>query len=77
MKLKKTDKLEVVDLKLKVNGKTFVVQHPDEPLWRIEDGKLETIVFKACGFTSYLWEPEEIEGYFYDHEADVNSLKKK
>jgi hypothetical protein len=77
MKLKNTDKLEVVDRKLKVNGKTFIVQYPDEPLWRTEEGKLETIVFKACGYTSYLWEPEEIEGYFIDQEADVNSLKNK
>ena len=71
MKLKNTDKLEIVDRKLKVNGKTFVVQHPDEPLYCMKDGKLETIVFKACGFTCYQWDPEEIEGYFSDEEAPV------
>jgi hypothetical protein len=73
MKLKNTDKLEIVDRKLKVNGKFFIVQYPVEPLWRMEDGKLETIVFKACGYTDNQWEPEEIEGYFSDQEADVNS----
>jgi hypothetical protein len=76
MKLKNTDKLEIVDRKLKVNGKTFFVQYPDEPLWRMEDGKLVTIVFKACGYTDNQWEPEENEGYFSDQKADVNSLKK-
>jgi hypothetical protein len=58
MKLKNTDKLEIVDRKLKVNGKTFFVQYPDEPLWRMEDGKLVTIVFKACGYTDNQWEPD-------------------
>jgi hypothetical protein len=71
MKLKNTDKLEVVDRKLKVNGNHFVVQYPDEPLWRMEDGKLATIVFKACGYTCNEYEPEEIEGYFSDQEAQV------
>ena len=77
MKLKNTDRLEVVDRRLKVNGRTFVVQYPNEPLLCTEDGKLETIVFKGCGYTTTLWEPEEIEGYFSDQEADDNSLKKK
>ncbi|MFH0976163.1 MAG: hypothetical protein V1874_10315 [Spirochaetota bacterium] len=53
-----------MDRTLKVNGKTFIVQYPDEPLYCMKDGKLETIVFKACGYTCYQWEPEEIEGYF-------------
>lgn len=69
MKLKNTDKLEIVNRKLKVNGKDFVVQHPDEPLLRIDNGRLETIVIKACGCNLYQWEPEEIEGYFPDKEA--------
>lgn len=66
MKLKNSDKLEIVDRKLKVNGKIFIVQYPEEPLWRAENGKLETIVFKGCGYTSSQWDPEEIEGYFPD-----------
>lgn len=69
MKLKNTDKLEIIDRKLVVNGKIFMVQHPDEPLYCINDGKLDTIVFKACGFTCYQWAPEEIEGYFPDQET--------
>lgn len=66
MKLRNTDKLEIVDRKLKVNGKTFTVKYPDEPLYCITDGKLETLVFKACGFTRNQWDTEEIEGYFSD-----------
>ena len=68
MKLQKTDKLELIDRTLNVNGKPFVVRYPDEPMLCSRDGKLETIVFKACGFTRTLWEPEEIEGFFPDQE---------
>ncbi|OPY04995.1 MAG: hypothetical protein A4E66_02509 [Syntrophus sp. PtaB.Bin001] len=68
MKLKNTDKLELVDRTLNVNGKPFVVQYPDEPLFCTKDGKLETIVFKSCGYTLTQWDPEEIEGYFSDQE---------
>ncbi len=66
MKLKDTDKLEVVGRKLKVNGRTFVVQYPEEPLLCIADGKLETIIIKGCGYTSNQLDPEEIEGFFLD-----------
>jgi hypothetical protein len=69
MKLKNTDKLELVDRTLTVNGKPFVVQYPDEPLFGATDGKLVTIVFKGCGYTQTRWDPEEIEGYFKDSES--------
>jgi len=68
VKLKDTDKLEFVDRTLTVNGKPFVVQFPDEPLFGIADGRLITILFKGCGYTQYSWDPEEIEGYFPDSE---------
>lgn len=72
MKLKKTDKLELLDRTLNVNGKLFIVQYPDEPLFGTKDGKLETILFKGCGYTRTLWDPEEIEGYFPDQESTTN-----
>ncbi|MBN2039065.1 MAG: hypothetical protein JW864_03425 [Spirochaetes bacterium] len=34
----------------------------------------ETIVFKACGYTSSMREPEENEGYFFDEPDDSNAL---
>ena len=64
MKLKRTDKLEVVNHRLKVNGQPFVVEYPDEPICSIQEGKLVTLVFRGCGCTLTHWEPEEIEGYF-------------
>lgn len=64
MKLSPTDVLEVKDRRLYVNGKPFVVEHPDEPLCNIEEGKLVTLVFRGCGCTLTHWEPEEIEGHF-------------
>jgi len=72
MKLKKTDKLELLDRTLNVNGKTFIVQYPDEPLFGTKDGKLVTIIFKGCGCTRTLWDTEEIEGYFPDQESSTN-----
>ncbi len=62
MKLNKDDKLEVSNGCLKVNGKPFVVDFPDEPMFDVDtDGKLMTW-FRGhlCNF----WRPEEIEGYF-------------
>jgi hypothetical protein len=40
MKLKNTDKLEIVDRKIKVNGQKFIVQYHDEPLYYTESWKL-------------------------------------
>jgi len=72
MKLKKTDKLELLDRTLNVNGKPFIVKYPDEPLFGTKDGKLVTIIFKGCGCTRTHWDPEEIEGYFPDQEPSAN-----
>jgi hypothetical protein len=71
MKLKNTDKLEVIDRKLKVNGRTFIVQYPDQTLYNAKDNVLETIMFKGCGCTITQWKSEEIEGYFFDQESPV------
>ncbi len=72
MKLKNTDKLEIFDRKLKVNGRSFIVQYPDEPLYCCtKDGKLGTLLFKGCGYTCHKWEPEEVEGYFSDQEEPL------
>ena len=72
MRLKNTDRLDFVDRTLTVNGKPFIVQYPDEPLFGTRDGKLVTILFKGCGLTRTLWEPDEIEGYFLDQEPSAN-----
>jgi len=74
MKLKNTDKLELVDRTLTVNGRPFVVQYPDEPLFGTKNGRLITIVFKGCGYTQTKWDPEEIEGYFKNREPSTDIL---
>jgi hypothetical protein len=62
MKLTNSDKLEVVNHCLHVNGKPFVVDSiGDEIIWAIEDGRLVTL-FK--GHLENYWNPEEIEGYW-------------
>ena len=44
MTLTKNDKLEVTNGCLRVNGKPFVVEQPDEPLREIDDeGRLVTV----------------------------------
>ena len=64
MRIKNTDKLEVVNHRLRVNGRPFEVHYPDEPLCCVHRGKLVTLVIKGCGCTLNHWEPEEIEGEF-------------
>jgi len=61
MKLKPIDKLSMVNHCLRVNGKPFVVDTPDEPLWDIEENKLITL-FR--GHLYNYWNPEDIDGYF-------------
>jgi len=61
MNLKQEDKLSMINNCLKVNGKPFVVEKPDEPLWNVEDNRLVTL-FR--GHLYNYWRPEEIEGYF-------------
>ena len=62
MKLSNKDKLEVINGCLRVNGKPFVVDFPNEPLFDIDtEGKLMT-VFR--GHLYNYWYPEEIEGYY-------------
>ena len=65
-KLNKTDRLEFIDRDLIVNGRSFNVVYPNEPLFGVKEGKLITIVFRGCGCTLTDWEPEEIEGEFLD-----------
>ena len=60
MTLNNTDKLEMSNGCLIVNGKPFVVDIPDEPLWDVQENKLVT-VFRGHLFN--YWQPEEIEGY--------------
>ena len=60
MTLNSTDDLEITNGCLMVNGKPFVVNVPDEPLWDVEDNRLVT-VFRGHLFN--YWKPEEIEGY--------------
>ena len=64
MKFKSTDTLEFINRGLKVNGKSFVVEYPDESILGIEEGKLVAIVFRGCGCSLTHWEPEEVEGHF-------------
>jgi len=64
MKLSSKDKLKVVDRRLMVNGRVFVVERPAEPLCAIEKDKLVTILIKGCGCTLTRWDPEDIEGHF-------------
>jgi|WetSurSiteA1Bulk_404760.scaffolds.fasta_scaffold05872_4 hypothetical protein len=64
MKLKSTDTLEFIRCGLTVNGKSFVVEYPDEPILGIEDGNLVTIVFRRCGCSLTHWAPKDIEGHF-------------
>ena len=62
MKLNKNDKMEVINGCLRVNGKPFVVEQPDERLLEIdEEGRLVT-VFR--GHLYNYWKPEDVEGYF-------------
>ena len=62
MKLSKADKMELIKDVLFVNGRPFILECPNEPLFGVKDGKLITIVFRGCGCTLTDWEPEEIEG---------------
>ena len=64
MRLKRTDRLEVVNHCLIVNGKPFEVRYPDEPICCIEKGKLVTLVIKGCGCSLTHWELEDVEGDF-------------
>ena len=64
MRLKRTDRLEVVNHCLIVNGKPFEVRYPDEPICCIEKGKLVTLVIKGCGCSLTHWEPEDVKGDF-------------
>jgi hypothetical protein len=64
MKLQNNDLLEVDQHRLYVNGKLFVVTHPDEPICCIENKNLVTLVIKGCGCTLNDWMPTEVEGHF-------------
>ena len=64
MRIKNTDKLEVFNHLLRVNGRTFEVYYPDEPLCCVDKGRLVTLVIKGCGCTLNYYEPEEIVGDF-------------
>lgn len=64
MRIKNADRLEVVDHRLRVNGRTFEVHYSDEPLCCMDKGRLVTLVIKGCGCTLNYWEPEEIVGDF-------------
>ena len=66
MRLSRNDKMELIDQVFFVNGRTFVLDCPNEPLFGVKDGKLITIVFRGCGCTLTEWEPEEIEGEYRD-----------
>lgn len=61
MRLKDTDKLEMVNRCLRVNGKPFYVEKPDEELYEVDNNKLVTL-FR--GHLYNYWNPEEIEGYY-------------
>ena len=65
MKIKNTDRLEVVNHRLRVNGWRFEVNYPDKPLCCVDRGRLVTLVIKGCGCPLNYWEPEEIEGDFF------------
>jgi hypothetical protein len=62
LKLNKTDRMELIQDELFVNGRLFKLDCPSEPLFGVKDGKLITIVFRGCGCTLTDWEPEEIDG---------------
>jgi hypothetical protein len=64
MKLNPKDRLKIIDRRLTVNGRNFVVESPAEPICAIEQGRLVTIVIKGCGCTLNWWDPEEVEGHF-------------
>lgn len=56
------DQLRVFSGCLSVNGKTFVVEHPNEPLDSIdENGKLVT---RFRGHLLNHWDRSDIEGYW-------------
>jgi len=63
MKLKNSDKLSMINFCLRVNGKPFVVDYPNEPLWDVEGNKLITL-FRGRISMKNCWNPEEIEGYY-------------
>jgi hypothetical protein len=60
-KLTDDDILTMTNKSLKVNGKPFVVEFPNEPLWDVQDNKLVTL-FR--GHLYNYWKPSEIEGYY-------------
>lgn len=61
MKLKETDKLTMINHCLRVNGKPFVVDYPNEPLCSVEENQLITL---HRGHLYNVWNPEDIIGYF-------------
>jgi len=63
MQLKNTDKLEVINGYLVVNGNLFIVDFPNQPISHIEDNKLVTL-FRGCRSMANYWNPEDIKGYY-------------
>ena len=62
MVIQPNDTLRVFSGCLSVNGKPFVVEHPDEPLESIdEDGKLVT---RFRGHLRNHWDRSDIKGYW-------------
>ena len=61
MQLSSEDKITMVSRCLRVNGKPFVVEFPDEPLHDVEDNKLVTL-FR--GHLTNYWNVTDIKGYF-------------
>ena len=73
MRLKNTDKLEVINHVLFVNGDEFIIRYPDEPVACTDGNRLVTLLIKGCGISLNYWKPEEIEG-FYANDTPSTSL---
>ena len=62
MTLTKNDKLEVINNRLEVNGRPFIVDFPKEPIAHIdEDGRLVTLL---RGHLYNHWDRQDVEGYY-------------
>lgn len=62
MNLTKNDKIEVIEARLMVNGRPFIVNYPSEPLSHVSlDGNLVTLQNNT---TYNHWGVDQIEGYY-------------
>jgi len=61
MNLNNSQKLEIKNGYLMVDGKTFIVEYPKEMVVGVEDNKLVTVY--RSNLLNY-WEPEDITGHY-------------